>query len=276
MENRISKKEILGGEATKVTAISPIDGSNIPVELEPMRDYSPEKVIDELSKMGLEAVKEVEVVNPVTKEKSLITIDRRGTHEDKLAIMAGKYTQGLITKDQMDATLSLYLFERGKENTSMLVDLYRYKGAHTKETRAFTSQMRFDFEMFIKMFIEQMRSVSKDIANTYGIHDIKLFCKNYLKVLEDARKENTKPDFKKFYPDDEADCAHIRTMIRNWTEADRFEEMVAKVTEGRQREKGYGIYIDAQGKPYSIFDDQKVDEVVKRDIERLKELAKEQ
>ena len=284
MENKIQKKEILGGEIRKVH-VKTDTGKDV-VEFEPSPDYSPEKIKEDLSKYGLQAVENVEVVNPVTGVKSIVTIDRTGTHEGKLAIAM---TDKSLSREQKDSVLSMYLWERGKESASMLVDLMRYKGAHTKETRAFMSQTRFDFEMFVKLFIEQMRAVARDIAKEYNIEKISDYCKDYFEAVGgfkecdycaskagspilcsdclDRRTKIDKVDTKDLW---------LKTMVRNWTEADRFEESVKKVTENRERQKGFGIYIDAQGKPYSIFEDEKVDDVVKRDIERLKDLEKNQ
>lgn len=269
MENKITKKSPIGGSITSVVTRDPITGKSIHVEMEEMADYSPEKVKADLAKYGVEAVKEVEVVDPITQKRSIVTIDRTGTHEGKLILALA---DPKLSRDQKDFVLSMYLFERGKENASMLVDLMRYKGEHTKETRAFTSQMRFDFEMFIKLFVEQMRAVSRDISKIYGIENLTTFCLDYLKVLEDARKNNQEPDLGKFLPEDKADRVAILTMIRNFTEAEQFESRMGKITESRMKEKGFGIYINAQGRPYSIFTDDKVDEIVKADQDRIKDL----
>ena len=67
----------------------------------------------------------------------------------------------------------------------------------------------------------------------------------------------------------------IRMMVRNWTEAERFEDSIRKVAQGRDRLHGYGIYIGLDRKPYSIFEEDGIDEVIKKDYERIKELEED-
>lgn len=288
MENKdIQKSGTLGsitlnkGGNIEVHPKHPITGKKMNVEIEPLKesDYSIEKINEDLSKYGLTAVEKVEVVNPITKEKSLVTIDRTGTHEGKLAIRAAEYTRGLITRDQFDSTVSLYLFERGKEGLSMLTDLYQYKGQHTRETRSFMSQARFDYEVLVKRIAEQMRAVARDVAKLYNVIDIPLFCSEYLREMEEARKEDRTPNLRNFFSawgDSIADVAHLITMIRNWTEADRLESDVKRVTQARERERGHGIYIDRSGKPYSIYEDNNIEDVVRDDKARIAELNEEE
>jgi hypothetical protein len=243
-------------------------------------DYSPEGTRASLASHNLMPVDKVEVTDPITGVKSIITVDRTGTTENKL-IMA--LANPDLKRDTKDHFLSMYLWERGKENASMLVDLMRYKGEHTKESRAFQSQMRFDFEMFVKLFIEQMRAMARDVANEFAITDIKSFCDEYLKQAEELRKNNQEVDLSAMLENMgiydtlfRSDKIHLLTMVRNWTEAERIESAINNVTEGRQRKQGYGIYINREGRPYSIYENEKVDEIVKEDYERMEELKKDE
>jgi hypothetical protein len=256
----IIKKEKLGGKET-------LEGED--------RDYSPEATKKTLEELGLKPVEDVEIENPITGKKSIVTIDREGTHDVKLIqALADKN----LTRDQKDGVISMYLFERGKENASFIAELFRYKGQHTKETRAFTSQMRFDFEMFIGMQTQQMRAKARDVFDSYNIKDPEQFCKAYLNKLKEDKNYSAKQCYVdtiiSFYEMSFTDSIILKSAIRDWTEADRFEERMNKITESREREQGKGIYLDLDGKPYSIYQDNEVDEVVKKDITRLRDLEK--
>jgi len=211
------EKSILGGEVVPDTK----EYKNLMKSLKKF-----EKTLD------LKDKEEVEIKNPVNGNTALVTLDRTGTTDDKLAIALNDST---MNREQKDSMLSLYLFERGKESSSFIMDLFASKGRHTKETQAFKSQVRFDLTAmanFLAVFFSDTKT-------------------QIYKDLED--KTNSIEIFK--------------------TLADRFEsasekliEMMNKITEDRMRENGYGIYISKDGKPYSIFDEG-VDEVIKKDKE---------
>jgi hypothetical protein len=238
--------------------------------------YHPDDVKETLKELDLKSIEQVEIENPITHQKSIVTIDREGTHDSKLIkALADKK----MNRDQKDSVLAAYLFERGKESASFLAEIFRSKGQHTKETRAFTSQMRFDFEMFISLYSEQMKAIARDIAETYSIPDIQRFIDVYMETLKKTKNRGdaldeainkTVPEWAGFIR--RQDGLNLKIMIRNWTEAERVEEKVKAVSIARQKEKGYGIYIDSEGRPYSIFQDEAVDDIVKADIKRIKDL----
>ena len=119
----------------------------------------------------------------------------------------------------------------------MVVDIMRYQGQNTKETRAFKSQMRFDYEMFVNamtiLFRDIARGIRKDIADMQPY---------------------------------ETTFEHMATRFDQGAEL--IVKTVQRITENRLREKGYGIYVDKDGKVYSIFEDEnelknKVEEDIK-------------
>lgn len=258
--NDITKKSILGGKEH-------LEGED--------RDYSPENTLKVLKEYDLLPTQDIEIENPITHKKSIITINREGTHEEKLITALANPN---MTRDQKDGILSMYLFERGKENASFMAELFRYKGTHTKETRAFISQMRFDFEMFIGMQVQQMRAIAKDIyAAVMNEGTIQEYANNCVKYLKDNQGKTVNDFLDIDLPD--ITLATYKGLliiaIRNWTEAQAFEEKMNKITESREKGMGKGIYLDLEGKPYSIYQDEEVDEIVKKDINRINELNNE-
>lgn len=268
MKKELAKKDILGGK----------------IELAPVHkdykepDYSPRAIKKVLKETGLAAVEKVVVTNPVTKQKSTVLIQRDGTPDSKLIIALA---DPKLKRDQKDAVLSAYMWERGKENTSMMVDLFRYKGQHTKETRAFTSQVRFDFEMFIAWQAEMLRARAKIVFDSIGLlkgKNIDEFCKEYLLEIKAGR------NFMEFLCKQterllrtSGETIAVNLAINDWLEAEKLEARVKKMTEFRERQQGFGIYLDEDGKPYSIFEDgEEVIDVVKRDLERLNKLNEEE
>lgn len=269
----------LGGAPSKVKARNPADGSVIEVDLSgDGRDYSPEAIAEELKQRGLVAVEEVEVVNPVTGSKAMVTVERDGTHEAKLVMALADKGK---TRDQKDHVLGMYLFERGKENASFLMDLFRYKGAHTKETRAFKSQMRFDFENFVSLFCAHLDASARDAAEELGMEfdAFKKVASDYASWLKDNRDKG----FKDFIvacsvslSGGAAERAILKMAIRNVSEADRLRDYVKRVADAREREKGKGIYIDRDGRPYAVTDDSiDLHEIIEADKKRLSDLARE-
>lgn len=160
-------------------------------------------------------------------EKKEIVLCRKGTTERALGeLLLDKNTD----TDKKNAMLASYLFEKGKESASFIADLMVYKGSHTKETRAFKTQMRFDFEAFANMMVLGMHDISKGIN----------------KDMEDSKE--------------------LKEVVQNMS--DRFNSLantisnrVNAIKESRMRDKGYGIYINGQGKAYSIFDDKVFEEI---------------
>ena len=142
------------------------------------------------------------------------------------------------TKEQKDAIIAQWLFENGKESSSFLAELFMSKGKLTKETRVFKNQMRFDFEMFADLIVILLN----DISDT---------------IIKDMRNKTTLSD------------SYVNMANAMKQGADKIVDRMHKVTEERMAEKGYGIYLDNAGRPYSILD-KDVDEVINKDREDLK------
>lgn len=199
----------------------------------------------------------ITIENPITHKKAVVVLNRRGTTADKLgSIMLAPDA----TREQKNAMVAMYLFEQGKESASFITDLMVYKGTHTKEMRAFKSQMRFDFEMLADRLIHVFQDIGRDIKETIHVTEV-----------EDGQET------KKFYAFKEnADLPKLMFGI-----SDRLAQCASVIVQqrkalvdARQREKGYGIYIDKSGKPYSVFDED-LDEIIKEDREAFAKAMKD-
>lgn len=265
-------KNTLSRIKNNVAVANPL-GVATKLDAEDSKGYSPKEIKKTLEEKGLSATEQVEVVNPVTGKRSMVTIERDGTPDSKLVIAL---TDKSLTRDQKDNVMGLYLFERGKENASFLMDLMRYKGSHTKETRAFKSQVRFDFEMFVGLFTSHLDEVAKDVFKELGIVDWRSFLEGYVKYLKEAKEDGTMRDYAaskgREWGVAEATLAIIA--VRDIEEADKLRDAVKRVAQNRMADKGYGIYVDRNGKSYSILDSD-IDDVIKKDKERMEELAQE-
>lgn len=254
-------------------------------------DYSPENIKKDLALNKVEAEETINVQNPVTGKVTEVTIQRDGTPESKLIVALA---DPKLTRDQKDHTLSMYLFERGKDNASFMVDIMRYKGQHTKETRAFKSQMRFDFEMFIATFTRHMTDSSEAIAEELGYSDFRSLATEYVEWVKGKKKDQANEkargndtdvalnlSVKTFFLEGREEivsvevAAMLNLAFRQFAEADLLTTQTKSVAEARMKEKGFGIYIDTSGKPYTIFDNDVID-VVKKDKERIEELQADQ
>lgn len=260
-------------------------------ELETMRgerkETTPEETVAntkaELEKYGVPAVHDITITDPFSGEKRIVSLDRTGTTEQKLIVALADPN---LTRDRKDHMLSMYMWERGKESASFFVDLIRSRGEHTKETRAFKSQMRFDFELFVSQFSKYIREQSRLIGVTLEVDIFKerSAYQDWLKEKRDREKENddapkdyTYLDYSIFNYGDKptrAFVALIEMAILSLEEGERLVAQVANITKAREREKGKGIYVDRNGKIFS-YDDPDIDEAVKADREREEELKKE-
>ncbi len=247
-----SKMPVLkGAKNDKGKAIRPIVGPQ----------YDPQ---GEIAKFGLQATEIVEYKDPISGDTKKIMIDRRGTTDEKLALTL---LDDKISRDQKDSIISLYLFEKGKHGASMLMDLWQYKGTHTKESRAFQSTMRFDFELFLGVFQDFMAKSSALVFNNLPIElaeveveeDGKKITKEIVKVTRDVTPNEIAVVLGQF-----AQFHQIH--------GDLLARKIRQEVEKRERAKGKGIYLSTDGKPYSITEDGDIVEVVKRDVE---EAAKE-
>lgn len=209
--------------------------------------------------------KQVEVKDPISGEKRLVTIDRAGHTEEKLIVALADPN---IPRDQKDFAVSMYLYERGAESQSMIVDLFRYKGQHTKETRVFKSQIRFDFEMFVNSFTKYLKKQSVLLEAASGVEVI-----DELQGYDDWRElpnneSGTLHDYL-LSKHDERTVALIELTVLSKEEALELSENVRKMADARTRDKGKGIYVDRTGRPYTV-DDPQVDEAIKADREATK------
>src|ERR1700753_121165 len=69
----------------------------------------------------------IRVRNPITFKEADVVVSRNGTTEEKLAMML---LAPDATKQQKESMLAGYLFERGKESSSFLAELFVSKGTH--------------------------------------------------------------------------------------------------------------------------------------------------
>jgi hypothetical protein len=211
----------------------------------------------------------VEVENPFTDEKQIMVIDRAGYTEDKLSTALANPD---LTRDQKDFEISMYLYQRGAHNTSMLVDLFRYKGAHTKETRVFKSQIRFDFEQFVNSFTHYLDDQWRLLGIALGVN-IQVEKERFEAWLKlPNNKEST---FKDFAPNwNPEKIALVEMAIHAKDEAELLRANVRKMADARMRDKGKGIYISTAGVPYTMNDPQ-LDDAIKADRESTAEAQKD-
>lgn len=154
-----------------------------------------------------------------------VVINREGMNDKTLSKVLRSTGS---TRQQKDSAIAAYMWEQGKENASFLAELYVSKGAHTKETRAFKSQMRFDYEVFVNFFIQLLYSMSD--------------------TMKGGPAENVLYDLSKLLKD----------------RAEMLADRVKRTTEDRLKDNGYGIYVDRNGKAYSVFDED-LDEAIAKD-----------
>lgn len=179
------------------------------------------------------------------------------------------------TRDQKDHALSMYLFERGADSMSFLTDIIRYKGEYTKESRVFQSRMRFDFESFVTMFINHLLGQGERIGKAFGI-DIREEKKGYEAWLALPNNKGKNLNYRHYdmnYTD--VEDALIESAIYDIDEADRLQRAVDNITQARMAQKGYGVYTDNAGRPFSI-NDPELDEIIKKDRELQEQAEKEQ
>ena len=160
-------------------------------ELEDTKAIDYEKALEDYEKSG------APMTELVTIGDKSFTLDHGGTTEQKLALVLADPN---INREQKDAVTSLYLFERGKESSSFLMDLFQSRGTMVKESRQFQSRMQFDWEFFVNMFCTLISEQAKTMLNTvlpgcdmYGIwYDALTFLKEkeeeYQKAYQKARE----------------------------------------------------------------------------------------
>lgn len=263
-----------------------INGTSTPALNEKSPEQHTEDIKADLAKHGLEPVSQVEVTDPISGKKSIVTIDRTGTPESKLIIALADPN---LKRDQKDHMLSMYLWERGKESASFITDIMRYKGQHTKETQAFKSQMRFDFETFVNFFCNFLESQAHATGKIMGV-DIEEEIERYVEWLNlpnNKGKSFTYLDYMKSRVNYDKETMReglilvvtsasiIYSAMQQLDEAKKLRAGVENVAKARMRDKGHGIYIDSSGKPYT-FNDPELDDVIKADRERAAQVENEE
>lgn len=277
-------------EFEEIKARNPISGEIETVRIEKEVHKTPEQVEAgikaQLKKYGLEAVEQVTVRDPLTGKLSNIVIDRTGFNEKKLIVALA---DPKVTREQKDHFLSMYLWERGSENSSFMVDLIRYKGEHTKESRLFSARTKMDFDAFVGSFTHYLQEQSNLLGITLGVDidsEKKLF-ENWLQEKRDFDKKikDKNPDYvmpsyhyidfamvmkdrankpfsDEFNETDRMKAALIEMAIYSFDEANRLRMAMDNITKARQAMKGGGIYVDRMGRPYDA-NDPALDEVIK-------------
>lgn len=272
-------KEIVKVESPKKTATTAL--KELKNEKVKTPGESAEATTKELARLGLKPTESFRIKNPITGKEATVQLSRTGVQEADL-IMA--LADPNVPRDQKDHALSMYLWGRGAESASMIVDIMRYKGEHTKETRVFKSQMRFDFEAFVKMTSEHLREQAERTASMLGI-DLKEEISAFRTWLElpnnkgmsytyrdfviatcDGYEENGRPN-----ASDRSACALISQAIFDLGQAQRLDQSRDNIAKAREREKGGGIYVDSKGRSFAV-DDPQMDDVVKADREATKDI----
>lgn len=251
-------------------ALRPSD-NDIAIVAKEANERTPEQQVKDtqyqLKKYDVPATEQVQVEDPLTGERKMITLDRTGTHETKL-IMA--LADPNLKREQKDHVLSMYLWERGKESASFLVDLMRYKGQYSKESRVFESRMRFDFESFVSSFVTHLQRQAERIGKALGV-DILLErnkFEEWLKMPNNKGKGLTYYDHcqskgkKKIISVERA--AMIEQAIYDLDEAEQLLYQIERIKQSRTAQKGGGIYVSRNGRPYST-NDENIDDLIKED-----------
>lgn len=176
-------------------------------------------------------VENIHITNPITGKQADIELRRNGTTDERLAMIL---LSPDATKEQKDSLIASYMFERGKENASFLAELYISKGTHVKETQAFKRQIRFDFESFANTMVMLLQDLADDLRD----------------------------------PDTTSAIQNVADRLQKGAEL--LTKQREKITEARMREKGYGVYLDRNGKAFSIFDDE-IEDIIKKERSEIKE-----
>ncbi len=283
-------------EFEEILGIHPVSGETQLVRIEKAPRRTPEQVAEhtkaELAKYGLEPIQKIEIIDPLSGEKRMISLDRTGYGEAKLvAILADPN----LTRERKDHELSMYLWERGGESVSMMVDLMRYKGQHSKESTVFKSQIRFDFEAFLGTFCMALEDQIDLASKILGIDVRAERAEFYSFVTErveldkqgakDAgedyvRKDYTYLDFVLYRDKEKLTKAtrlwamQVAMAIHAFDTASLIRKRIETIKDARERERGKGIYLSASGRPYTL-NDPDLDDIIKADREATKEIQKD-
>ena len=241
----INPDVILGGVVSEGRDLK--TGEIIKIEDTP-RDYQSE--IEKIPEG--ERIQEVEMFNTATGRKEIVTIDRRGMFDEKLGMILSNKDS---TMDSKLSAMSLWLFERGRESGSFIIDVIQAKGQFMKGAQKFKSQIRFDFTIFMETFCNYLE------GNAQTVIDYLMPGKKALEVEREAfdylkkNKEKTLKDFVQ-----ENIPPHIYTSflgmsielaLRDQSEAQLIRKRIYEMAEEREKESGKGIYLTTEGKATS-------------------------
>lgn len=287
-------------EYEEILGIHPVTKETQLVRIEKAPRRTPEEIAEhtkkELAAHGLEPIQKIEILDPLTNEKRIITLDRTGYNEVKLvAILADPN----ISRQRKDHELSMYMWERGGESMSMMVDLIRYKGQHSKESNVFKTQMRFDFDAFLTTFCMSLED-EIGLATKILAIDVEMERKDFYafvterialdkKTAAEAGEEYKRKDYTywdyflyKFpnSPDNEGFnvgrmwCHQVALAIHAFDTALLIKQRLANLRDARERDRGRGIYLSESGRPYTLADAD-IEEIVKADREATLNIKKE-
>lgn len=230
----------------------------------------------DIKKFGLKPTEMLEYKDPFSGTVKKIMIDRRGTSDEKLALAL---LDDKVNRDQKDTMISMYLFEKGKQGASMLMDLWTYKGTHTKESRAFQSNMRFDFELYMQAFQMYLQDSADKVFDALPIEVVTV------DVEEDVngKKVTKQKEIVKIKEGGTGGINALEPILLTLGELARYQRMTATLlsiriraeVDKRERAKGKGIYIGMDMKPYSVFEDGDIVEKVSKDRDTAKEMLKD-
>lgn len=181
-----------------------------------------------------------------------VVIDRRGIDDNKLAMIL---SNSELSDEQKNSQLSLYLFEKGKESSSFLVDLFASKGKFFKGAHEFKSQIRFDFTVFMNTFCEYLEEKSQSMI------DVLLPSENAVELEKKAfdflkEHEGTKlSEFVRTVTNGDAMSAAtdlirralVEQTIRDISEAQLIRKRIAELAKNREAEKGKGVHLSPDG-----------------------------
>ena len=216
--------------------------------------------------------------DPLTGETKLVVLDRAGHTEKGLAqVLSDPNT----TRDRKDHALSMYLFERGAQDVSLIVDMFRYKGQHSKQSQVFQSRMRLDFETFVNSFVAYLDNQARLIGATLGV-DIKKEKEEFVRWVKMEKQLGGKDkSYKDFRESNELSetidytkIALVEMAMYAQDESDALIKGIEDIVKARMAVKGGGVYVDKSGKPYSV-NDPELDSIIKKEREIEEEAEKE-
>jgi hypothetical protein len=135
-------------------------------------------------------IEDIVIKDDLTGRSLTVQLDRGGTRDQKLALVLADPN----SSDQQKASMvSLWLFEKGKESSSFLLDLMQSKGTFVKQARQFQSQMNYDWTYFIGMFCsflyDQATTILSTILPERDLSDIEQDAFDYMKKQKEKNQQ---------------------------------------------------------------------------------------